>query len=90
MIEIMAWLFYKVLKIKIMKLIKRLAFVFVCAMIVFSCVPRPHAHGKHKVPQGHAKKMSGSKSARPHAPGQVKKVKHHKAPKPPKNHKHKR
>lgn len=58
-----------------MKLFKRLAFVFVCAVIIFSCAPRPHAHGHHKVPPGQAKKITGSKSARPYAPGQLKKVK---------------
>lgn len=64
-----------------MKLFKRLAFVVVCTLILFSCVPRPHAHGHHRVPPGQAKKIYGSKSARPHAPGQIKKVKHNKPPK---------
>ena len=40
---------------------------------VISCSVHTHTTGSGKVPPGQAKKMSGSKSAKPYAPGQQKK-----------------
>ena len=51
--------------------------VLFLVLSVISCSTHVHtsgpAHTSKKVPPGHAKKMSGSKSAKAYAPGQQKK-----------------
>lgn len=49
------------------------------ASILTSCgVHHRHVAKSHKAPPGQVKKMTGSKSAKPYAPGQNKKKKKHK------------
>lgn len=49
-------------------------FLLVIIASIASCKVTVHHKHKHKhMPPGHAKKISGSKSAKPHAPGQKKK-----------------
>lgn len=64
-----------------MKPFRKIAFIIFGAAILFSCAPH-HKTRTHHIPPGHVKKITKSKSARPYAPGQVKKMKHKKGPKP--------
>jgi len=50
------------------------------ALLIVACAPRVRPHGNHGLPPGQVKKVTGSKSARPYAPGQVKKNGAHKHP----------
>ena len=53
--------------------------IFVSALLVSSCTRHHHHHHRHTkvihMPPGQAKKITGSKSAKPFAPGQRKKYK---------------
>ncbi len=65
-----------------MKTIKNIGLVVLGlgALILAACAPRMRSHGHHRLPPGQVKKVSGSQSARPYAPGQMKKSgspKHH-------------
>ncbi len=65
-----------------MKTIKKIGLVVLGlgALVWAACAPRPRPHKHHKLPPGHVKKVNGSRSARPYAPGQVNKSgpsKHH-------------
>jgi len=55
---------------------KHITRVLLCAFLVFTfqaCVVATHTTPSGKVPPGQAKKMTGSQSAKPYAPGQQKK-----------------
>ncbi|HEY0898977.1 MAG TPA: quinol oxidase subunit 4 [Sphingobacteriaceae bacterium] len=54
---------------------KHTLWVLLAMFLLSSCMVYPTAGQSGKVPPGQAKKMSGSKSAKKHAPGQKKK--HH-------------
>jgi len=56
------------------KTTKTTALAFVCAVLISSCAAGV-AGNSGKVPPGQAKKITGSKSAKPYAPGQQKKKK---------------
>lgn len=45
--------------------------------LVYSSCTHNHYHKTNSLPPGQAKKMTGSKSAKPYAPGQNKKNKNH-------------
>ncbi|WP_170138295.1 hypothetical protein U0035_08190 [Niabella yanshanensis] len=49
-----------------------LLFVFIGSLL-FSCAPVHHPGHGHRMPPGQAKKVYGTKSAKPFAPGQQKK-----------------
>lgn len=55
-----------------MKALKNIGLVALAALFLASCAPRLKPHGNHGLPPGQVKKVTGSKSARPYAPGQVK------------------
>lgn len=69
-----------------MKNLVRIFLIVFGSILIFSCVPRQKP--PHHVPSGHAKKIMKSKSARPYAPGQVKKMDKRKHPKHHKKHRH--
>ena len=54
---------------------KFVVFALLFALVFSSCTRKVYI--VKKVPPGHAKKMTGAKSAKAYAPGQVKKHKHH-------------
>lgn len=56
-----------------MKIIKKIGLVLIGALFLASCAPglRPPGHGG--MPPGQVKKITGAKSAKHYAPGQVKK-----------------
>lgn len=62
-----------------MKKFLRIILIVLGSVFIFSCVSRTHhVHHVHHIPPGHAKKITKSKSAKSHAPGQIKKKgKHH-------------
>jgi len=63
-----------------MKTLFRMFFLLIfSAGILSSCaIHHRHAPKSHKAPPGQVKKMTGSKSAKPYAPGQKKNKKKHK------------
>ena len=73
-----------------MKTFLKMMLIIVGSFMMFSCVVR--TKHVHHVVLGQAKKIMKSKSAKPYAPGQVKKIKSKKPPKhhrkPHKRHKH--
>lgn len=69
-----------------MKNLVRIFLLVLGSVFVLSCVSR--TYHVHHVPPGHAKKIMKSKSGRPYAPGQVKKMEKRKHPKHHKRHKH--
>jgi ABC-type phosphate transport system substrate-binding protein len=59
-------------KIAFMKTIMiALAGICICGLLTTACTTKAHPHG---MPPGQAKKISGSQSAAPFAPGQQKKL----------------
>lgn len=58
-----------------MKKIKQLGLVLFSTLLVTSCGVHVHSHPhpQKEVPPGQMKKRTGSKSAKPYAPGQTKK-----------------
>ncbi|WP_165851718.1 hypothetical protein [Chryseobacterium pennipullorum] len=52
---------------------KKIGLMFLLGAFVFSCAPRLKPNGNHGLPPGQVKKVTGSKSAKPYAPGQHKK-----------------
>ncbi|PWV45863.1 hypothetical protein C7475_11280 [Chitinophaga sp. S165] len=55
-------------------LILSLLFAFVISCTISACTYHATPHGNpHGLPPGQAKKLTGSKSAKPYAPGQQKK-----------------
>jgi ABC-type phosphate transport system substrate-binding protein len=48
-----------------------LAGICICGLLTTACTTKAHPHG---MPPGQAKKISGSQSAAPFAPGQQKKL----------------
>lgn len=64
---------------KDMKKIKQLGVLALTTLLLASCSVHIKSHGNNDVPPGQMKKVTGSKSAKPYAPGQQKKyVKKHK------------
>lgn len=74
-----------------MKKLIRIFYLFLGLTFITACAPKrpPHPKPPHKVlkakkdkklPPGKVKKIRGSKSAKPYAPGQTKKQKHKKPP----------
>ncbi len=62
-----------------MKTLFRLFFLLLFSGSMLSCGVHHHYAAKsHKAPPGQVKKLTGSKSAKPYAPGQNKKKKKHK------------
>ncbi|WP_313138330.1 hypothetical protein [Myroides sp.] len=62
-----------------MKQIKLIATTVLATLLLASCSVHIKSHGNNDVPPGQMKKVTGSKSAKPYAPGQQKKhVKKHK------------
>lgn len=53
--------------------LKKVAVVVVLSLLIVSCSTHISSSRSGKIPPGHAKKMSGSKSAKAYAPGQQKK-----------------
>lgn len=52
---------------------KKLLILTAMSALMISCTHRVYiVHKPKKIPPGHAKKMTGSKSAKPYAPGQNK------------------
>ncbi len=47
--------------------------VFFGMLVLSSCTHHHHHYKTKSIPPGHTKKMTGSKSAKPYAPGQRKK-----------------
>jgi hypothetical protein len=70
---------------KIKHIIYTLA-IFLCLSTLASCTVHSHGRGHRGMPPGKAKKIYGTKSARPFAPGQQKK-KHSKLKNQKKKHK---
>lgn len=56
-----------------MKKIKQLGLLVLTGIFLMSCAPHLKTNGNHGLPPGQVKKITGSKSAKPHAPGQYKK-----------------
>ncbi|AJH14491.1 MULTISPECIES: hypothetical protein [Myroides] len=56
-----------------MKRIKHLGILALMALLLASCSVHVKSHGNNDVPPGQMKKVTGSKSAKPYAPGQQKK-----------------
>lgn len=56
-----------------MKAIKNIGLLTLGALFLASCAPHLKPHGNHGLPPGQVKKATGAKSAKPYAPGQVKK-----------------
>lgn len=61
------------LKKRIMKTIKKISLILLIGLLSVSCAPTVKSNGNHGLPPGQVKKITGSKSARPYAPGQHKK-----------------
>lgn len=61
-----------------MKIIKNIGLVIFGILFLAACAPRVKYHGNHRPPPGQVKKVTGAKSAKPYAPGQVKKRGYHK------------
>ena len=58
-----------------MKHFMRLLMIVILQIAIAGCAEVVYVHHHHKgkkIPPGHAKKMTGSKSAKPYAPGQKK------------------
>ncbi len=56
-----------------MKQIKLIATAALASLLLTSCAVQVKSHGNHDMPPGQVKKVTGSKSAKPYAPGQQKK-----------------
>ncbi|MCJ7932271.1 MAG: hypothetical protein MUW56_01210 [Chryseobacterium sp.] len=56
-----------------MNTIKKVGLILLLGSFVFSCAPVLKPNGNHGLPPGQVKKVTGSKSAKPYAPGQYKK-----------------
>lgn len=61
-----------------MKIIRNISLVVLAALFLAAYAPRLKPHGNHGLPPGQVKKVTGAKSAKPYAPGQVKKRGYHK------------
>jgi len=56
------------------KIILTPALLFIAVLLMFSCSKKVVVHNNpHGLPPGQAKKVTGSQSAKPYAPGQQKK-----------------
>jgi len=60
-----------------MKTLKQTGLLILSALFIASCAPRLKPNGNHGLPPGQVKKITGAKSAKHYAPGQVKKRKDH-------------
>lgn len=56
-----------------MKRIKQLGVLALTTLLLTSCAVQVQSHGNKDLPPGQMKKITGSKSAKPYAPGQQKK-----------------
>ena len=52
---------------------KKTLLILLIGSLLFSCAPAYHPSHGHRLPPGQAKKVYGTKSAKPFAPGQQKK-----------------
>jgi hypothetical protein len=56
-----------------MNTIKKLGLLTLAGLFIFSCAPQLKSNGNHGLPPGQVKKVTGAKSAKQYAPGQLKK-----------------
>jgi hypothetical protein len=56
-----------------MKSKKLVLFIAIVGLFMTACTRNVYVYKHKRIPPGHAKKMTGSKSAKPYAPGQQKK-----------------
>ncbi|MHC5352779.1 hypothetical protein ACYSNX_01070 [Myroides sp. LJL115] len=61
-----------------MKKLKQISIAIFTALVLSSCAVQVKSNANHDIPPGQMKKITGSKSAKPYAPGQNKAKKHNK------------